>query len=242
MVRYFRELAPDVVVIDLDRLPSHGRELGVSSARQQEHEPSAAGLRRWPPGEDRTRARRHSRRRLHSVGQWLAPAIERAMAQPEPPRFPHASFPKPSAPARSNASWTSNRKLTSRLFRSSQPHHNDEPWLSELLVSIPDGAVQQRRIDTPPHSRCFPSQAAAISCGRSRTRALVAAAEGILVDRPSQADQPAGRGLQPRRRPRGRTRPGPRRLQGFAVDKDWSALKFARRGVTKARPHAMRRP
>jgi hypothetical protein len=30
MVRYFRELAPDVVVIDLDRLPSHGRELGMS--------------------------------------------------------------------------------------------------------------------------------------------------------------------------------------------------------------------
>ena len=26
-----------------------------------------------------------------------------------------------------------------------------------------------------------------------------------------------------------------------AVDEDWSALKFARRGVTKAKPHAMRR-
>ena len=29
-VRYFRELQPDAVVIDLDRLPSHGRELGMS--------------------------------------------------------------------------------------------------------------------------------------------------------------------------------------------------------------------
>jgi hypothetical protein len=26
-----------------------------------------------------------------------------------------------------------------------------------------------------------------------------------------------------------------------AVDKDWSALKFARRGVTKAKPHVMQR-
>ena len=87
MVRYFRELSPDAVVIDLDRLPSYGRELGLSlrASKSTSHLRLifAGGL---PAKIELVRAAIPDA----IFAAWdngLALAIERAMAQPEPPRL-----------------------------------------------------------------------------------------------------------------------------------------------------------
>jgi hypothetical protein len=72
-VRYFSELNPDAVVIDLDRLPSHGRELGMSlrASRSTCHLPLifAGGIGAGGVTEkDRCDPSSDSRRHLYSLG------------------------------------------------------------------------------------------------------------------------------------------------------------------------------
>ena len=43
VIRHFRHMAPDAVVLDLERLPSHGREVGIM-LRDSKHTASAADL------------------------------------------------------------------------------------------------------------------------------------------------------------------------------------------------------
>jgi hypothetical protein len=242
MVRYFRELSPDAVVIDLDRLPSHGRELGLSlrASKSTSHLrlifaggiPAKIELVRaaipdaiFTPWDDR-----------------LAPAIERAMAQPAPPRLPSRELPK------ATGAGSLERKLDIKpkthfaiISVNRNPNHNDDPWLTELLVSIPDGAVQQRRIDDATTLALFP-----VASRRDLTRALELARSSLppkaslWIVHPKQTSPLAADFNQDDVREVGLA-------HGFvdykvcAVDKDWSALKFARRSVTKSNPHIMRR-
>jgi hypothetical protein len=242
MVRYFRELSPDAVVIDLDRLPSHGRELGLSlrASKSTSHLRLvfAGGL---PAKIELVRAAIPDA----IFTAWdndLAPAIERAMAQPEPPRLPSRE------PSRKIGPGSLERKLDIKskthfaiISVNRNPNHNDDPWLRELLVSIPDGAVQQRRIDDATTLALLP-----VASRRDLMRALELARSSLppkaslWIVHPKQTSQLAADFNQDDVREAGLA-------HGFvdykvcAVDKDWSALKFARRGVTKAKPHLMRR-
>src|SRR5262249_43765133 len=98
MVRYFRELSPDVVVIDLDRLPSHGRELGLSLRASK----STSHLRLLfvgglPEKIELVRAAIPDA----IFTPWhsdLAAAIERALAQPELPRLASRELTKATGP------------------------------------------------------------------------------------------------------------------------------------------------
>jgi hypothetical protein len=238
MVRYFRELSPDAVVIDLDRLPSHGRELGLSlrASKSTNHLRLvfAGGL---PAKIELVRAAIPDAI-FTAWDDGLAAAIERAMAQPAPPRLPSRELPK------SAGAGSLERKLDIKPqthFAIVSVNRNDGPWLTELLVSIPDGAVQQRRIDDATTLALFP-----VASRRDLMRALELARSSLSpkaslwIVHPKQTSPLAADFNQDDVREAGLA-------HGFvdykvcAVDKDWSALKFARRGVTKAKPHLMRR-
>lgn len=237
MVRYFRDLSPDVVVIDLDRLPSHGRELGLSlrASKSTSHlplvfaggTPEKVGILRaalpdviftpWDNG--------------------IAAAIERAMDQPAPPRLPSRELPK----------VTGAGSLERKLDIKPQTHfaiicanRNDEPWLAELLVSIPDGAVPQRRMDAATTLALFPvASRRDLMRAFEQARAALPPKASLWIVHPKQTSALAADFNQDDVREAGLA-------HGFvdykvcAVDKDWSALKFARRGVTKSKPHIMR--
>jgi hypothetical protein len=237
MVRYFRELSPDAVVVDLDRLPSQGRELGlslrVSKSTSHLRLVFAGGL---PAKIELVRAVIPDA----IFTPWdngLAPAIERAMTQPAPPRLPSRE------PSSKTGPGSLERKLDIKPnthFAIISVNRNDDPWLPELLVSIPDGAVQQRRIDDATTLALLP----VASC-RDLMRALKLARSSLppkaslWIVHPKQTSPLAADFNQDDVREAGLA-------HGFvdykvcAVDKDWSALKFARRGVTKAKPHLMR--
>jgi hypothetical protein len=236
MVRYFRELSPDAVVIDLDRLPSHGRELGLSlrASKSTSHLRLvfAGGL---PAKIELVRAAIPDA----IFTPWdngLTAAIERAMAQPEPPRLPSRELPKAAG------AGSLERKLDIKPqthFAIVSVNRNDDPWLREL-VSVPDGAVQQRRIDDATTLALFP-----VASRRDLMRALELARSSLppkaslWIVHPKQTSPLAADFNQDDVREAGLA-------HGFvdykvcAIDKDWSALKFARRGVTKAKPHLMR--
>jgi hypothetical protein len=238
MVRYFRELAPDAVVIDLDRLPSHGRELGLSlrASKSTSHLRLvfAGGL---PAKIELVRAVIPDAI-FTSWDNGLAPAIERAMTQPAPPRLPSRE------PSRKTGPGSLERKLDIKPnthFAIISVNRNDDPWLPELLVSIPDGTVQQRRIDDATTLALLP-----VASRRDLMRALELARSSLppkaslWIVHPKQTSPLAADFNQDDVREAGLA-------HGFvdykvcAVDKDWSALKFARRGVTKAKPHLMHR-
>jgi hypothetical protein len=238
MVRYFRELSPDAVVIDLDRLPSHGRELGLSLRASK----STSHLRLVfaggaPAKIDLVRV---------AIPDAIFPAwdsnpaaaIERAIAQPEPPRLPSRELPRETGPG----------SLERKLDIKPQTHfvivsinRNDDQWLSEQLVSIPDGAVQQRHIDQATTLALFP-----VATRRDLMRAFEQARSSLppkaslWIVHPKQTSPLVADFNQDDVREAGLA-------HGFvdykvcAIDKDWSALKFARRGDTKAKPHVMRR-
>ncbi|HEY1964147.1 MAG TPA: hypothetical protein VGG59_04415 [Acidobacteriaceae bacterium] len=237
IVRYFRELAPDAVVIDLDRLPSHGRELGLSLRASK----STSHLRLVFVGGLPAKIELVRAAIPDAVfTPWdngLAPAIERAMAQPEPPRLA----------SREPSSKTGPGSLERKLDIKPKTHfaiisvsRNDDPWLTELLVSIPDRAIQQRCIDDATTLALFP-----VASRRDLMRALELARSSLppkaslWIVHPKQTSPLAGDFNQDDVREAGLA-------HGFvdykvcAVDKDWSALKFARRAVTKAKPHVMR--
>ena len=118
---------------------------------------------------------------------------------------------------------------------------NDDPWLAEMLSSIPDGAVRQRRIDAATTLALFP-----VATRRDLMRAFDQARSSLppkaslWIVHPKQTSPLAGDFNQDDVREAGLT-------HGFvdykvcAVDKNWSALKFARRSVTNAKPHLMQR-
>jgi hypothetical protein len=237
MVRYFRELAPDAVVIDLDRLPSHGRELGLSLRASK----STSYLRLVFAGGLPVKIELVRAAIPDAIfTPWddaVAAAIERAIAQPDPPRLPSRELPKDTSPG----------SLERKLDIKPQAHfvivpvnRNDNGWLAELL-SLPEGAVQQRRIDAATTLALFP-----VATRRDLMRAFEQARSSLppkaslWIVHPKQTSQLAADFNQDDVREAGLA-------HGFvdykvcAVDKDWSALKFARRAVTKAKPHIMRR-
>jgi DNA-binding NarL/FixJ family response regulator len=235
-VRYFRELNPDAVVIDLDRLPSHGRELGMSlrASKSTCHLPLifAGGItekiepiRTAIPGAIFT--------------EWnnIAAAITRAMAQSPATRLPSRELPKP----------TGAGALERRLNIKPQTHFavvasdGDASWLKELLTSVPVGAIAQRGIDSSTTLALFvvsmrPGLATAFRLAQKRLPSQAS----FWIIHPKQTSPLAADFNQDDVRKAGLA-------QGFvdykvcAVDKDWSALKFARRGTTKAKRHVMRR-
>ena len=210
MVRYFRELAPDAVVIDLDRLPSHGRELGLSlrASKSTSHLRLifAGGL---PAKIELVRAAIPDAI-FTPWNNGVPTAIERAIAQPDPPRLPSRE------PSRKTGPGSLERKLDIKPqvhFVIVSATRSDSAWLDELLTSVPEGAIRQRRTDATTTLALFPV-ATRRDLMRAFEQARLASAQGLVLDRASQADQPASRGLQPGRCPRGRTGPRLRRLQG----------------------------
>ena len=235
-VRYFRELNPDAVVIDLDRLPSHGRELGMSlrASKSTCHLPlifvggvaeKIDPIRAAIPGA------------VFAAWDDVVAAIERAMSQPLEPRLTSRELPRPTGPG----------SLERKLDIKAQTHFaivapsGDASWLSELLASVPDGAVTQHRIDSSTTLALF-----VVSTRRDLAHAFTLARKSLPTDasfwiiHPKQTSLLASDFNQDDVREAGLG-------HGFvdykvcAVDKDWSALKFARRGITKAKPHVMRR-
>jgi hypothetical protein len=167
----------------------------------------------------------------------IAAAIERAMDQPAPPRLPSRELPK----------VTGAGSLERKLDIKPQTHfaiicanRNDEPWLAELLVSIPDGAVPQRRMDAATTLALFPvASRRDLMRAFEQARAALPPKASLWIVHPKQTSALAADFNQDDVREAGLA-------HGFvdykvcAVDKDWSALKFARRGVTKSKPHIMR--
>jgi hypothetical protein len=237
MIRYFRELAPDAVVIDLDRLPSHGRELGLSlrASKGTSHLRLvfAGGI---PAKIELVRAAIPDA----IFTPWdndLAAAIERAIAQPEPPRLPSRELPKETGPG------SLERKLDIKPqthFAIVSINRNDDVWLEELLTSVPGGAIRQRRIDAASTLALFPvATRRDLIRAFEHARAALPTKASLWIVHPKQTSPLAADFNQDDVREAGLA-------HGFvdykvcAVDKDWSALKFARRGVTKSKPHLMR--
>ncbi len=154
---------------------------------------------------------------------------------------PHASFQRPGAGSLERKLDIKPKTHFAIISVNRNPNHNDDPWLAELLVSVPDGAIQQRRIDDATTLALFP-----IASRRDLMRALELARSSLppkaslWIVHPKQTSPLAADFNQDDVREAGLA-------HGFvdykvcAVDKDWSALKFARRGVTKAKPHVMQR-
>jgi hypothetical protein len=241
MVRYFRELAPDAVVIDLDRLPSHGRELGLSlhACKSTSHLRLvfAGGI---PAKIDIVRAAIPD----GIFTPWdndVAAAIERAIAQPTPLRLPSRELPKDTGPGSLERKLDIKRQTHFAIVSVNRnPNRNDGQWLAELLSSVPDGAVQQRRIDAAITLALFPvATRRDLMQAFEQARAALPAKASLWIIHPKQTSSLAADFNQVDVREAGLA-------HGFvdykvcAVDKDWSALKFARRGVTKSKPHIMR--
>jgi hypothetical protein len=237
MVRYFRELAPDAVVIDLDRLPSHGRELGLSLRASK----STSHLRLVFAGGVPAKIELVRATIPDAIfTPWddgVAAAIERAMAQPDPPRLLSRELPKDTSPG------SLERKLDIKPqahFAIVSVNRSDNGWLAELLSS-PEGAVQQRRIDATTTLALFlVATRRDLMRAFEQARASLPPKASLWIVHPKQTSRLAADFNQDDVREAGLA-------HGFvdykvcAVDKDWSALKFARRGVTKAKPHIMRR-
>lgn len=235
-VRYFREVDPDAVVIDLDRLPSHGRELGMSlcASKSTCHLPLvfAGGL-----------AAKVDPIRAAIPGATFVPwedvpaAIERAMAQPPSPRLRSRELLK------ATGAGALERKLDikAQTHFAIVPLTGDASWLSEILTSIPYGSVPQRRLDASTTLALFiVNTRRELIHAFTQARTSLPRNASLWIVHPKQTSSLAGDFNQDDVREAGLS-------YGFvdykvcAVDKDWSALKFARRGVTKAKPHSMHR-
>ncbi len=237
MVRYFRELSPDVVVIDLDRLPSHGRELGLSLRASK----STSHLRLVFAGGIPAKIELVRAAIPDAIftpwDKGMTAAIARAMAQPEPPRLPSRELPK------DTGAGALERKLDIKPqthFVIVSVNRNDDAWLDELLSSVPEDAIRQRRVDVGTTLALFP-----VATRRDLMRAFEQARSSLppkaslWIVHPKQTSPLATDFNQDDVREAGLA-------HGFvdykvcAVDKNWSGLKFARRGVTKSKPHGMR--
>jgi hypothetical protein len=236
MVRYFRDLSPDVVVIDLDRLPSHGRELGLSlrASKSTSHLPVVfAGGVPEKVGIIRTALPDGI---FTPWDNGIAAAIKQALAQPAPPRLPSRELPK------DTGAGSLERKLDVKpqtRFAIVSLHRDEDPWLAELLTSIPDGAVPQRRIDAATTLALFPvATRRDLMRAFEQARAALPPKASLWIVHPKQSSPLAADFNQDDVREAGLA-------HGFvdykvcAIDKDWSALKFARRGITKSKPHVM---
>jgi hypothetical protein len=242
MVRYFRELAPDAVVIDLDRLPSHGRELGLSlrASKSTSHLRLvfAGGI---PAKIDIVRAA-ISDAVFTPWDNHVAAAIERAIAQPEPPRLPSRELPKDTGPGSLERKLDIKPKTHFAIVSVNCNHNrNDDAWLAELLTSVPEGAVSQRRVDAATTLALFPvATRRDLMHAFEQARAALPPKASLWIVHPKQTSSLASDFNQDDVREAGLAHDFVD-YKVCAVDKDWSALKFARRGVTKAKPHIVRR-
>lgn len=234
-VRYFRELNPDAVVIDLDRLPSHGRELGMSlrASKSTCHLPlifaggvaeKVHAIRAAIPGA------------IFAAWDEATAAIERAMSRPSGPRLRSPELPRPTGPGALERKLDIKPQTRYALIALS----GDTSWLTELLTSVPDGAVAQRRIDHSTTLALFIVETRGdLARAFALARTTLPAAASFWIIHPKQSSRLAADFNQDTVREAGLA-------DGFvdykvcAVDNDWSALKFAQRGVTKAKPHIMR--
>ena len=160
------------------------------------------------------------------------------MTQPAPPRLRSRELPKDAG------AGSLERKLDIKPqthFAIVYTNRNDQPWLTELLTSIPADAIQQRRMDTSTTLALFPvATRRDLMHAFEMARASLPLKASLWIVHPKQTSPLAADFNQDDVRRAGLA-------LGFvdykvcAVDKDWSALKFARRGVTKVKPHLMRR-
>jgi hypothetical protein len=227
-IRYFRELNADAVVIDLDRLPSHGRELGMSlrASKSTCHLPLifAGGI-----AEKVGPIRAAIPAAIFTAWDDVAGAIERAILQPSGPRLRSPELPKPTGPG----SLERKLDIKQRMHFAIVALSGETSWLTELLTEIPDGAIVQRGID---HSTTLALFVVHTRRDLARVFALARTSLPMPVSfwiiHPKQTSRLAADFNQDTVREAGLA-------HGFvdykvcAVDKDWSALKFARRGLQR---------
>jgi hypothetical protein len=238
MVRYFRELSPDAVVIDLDRLPSHGRELGLSLRASKSTSHLRLVFAGGVPAKIEMVRTAIPDALFTPWDNGVAAVIENAIMQPEPPRLHSRELPK------DTSAGSLERKLDIKpraRFVVVSADRSDQQWLNELLTSVPLEAVRQRRIDTSTTLALFPVAARRdLMRAFEQARASLPPKASLWILHPKQTSPLAADFNQDDVRAVGLA-------HGFvdykvcAVDKDWSALKFARRSVTRAKPHVMRR-
>jgi hypothetical protein len=236
MIRAFRQLAPDAVVIDLDRLPSHGRELALGLR-------ASKGTCQLPlifVGGATTKVEAMRVALPDAIfAAWdegIRSSIELAMRQPAPPRLASRELPKPEGPG------ALERKLDIKpqsRFAIVPSRRGDAVWLDELLISIPETAVRQPRIDAKTTLVLYPVRTRAeLMQALDSARAALPPAASFWIVHPKQTS-PLAAGFNQDDVRTAALALGFVDYKVCAVDKDWSALKFARRGVTKAQPHTM---
>ena len=174
---------------------------------------------------------------IFTAWEDVVAAIERAKNQPSAPRLRSPELPKPTGLGALERKLDIKPQTQFAMVALS----GDGSWLSELLTSIPDGAVAQRHIDRATMLALFiVGTRRDLARAFALARASLPAAASFWIIHPKQTSPLAADFNQDNVRETGLA-------DGFvdykvcAVDKDWSALKFARRGVTKAKPHSMRR-
>lgn len=235
MIRAFRELAPDAVVIDLDRLPSQGRELGLGlrASKSTCHLPlifaggAAAKV-------DAVRAALPDV--LYAAwGNAVSQAIERAMRQPAPARLASREVTQDTRPG----------ALERKLDIKPQTHYvivpasrSEAPWLDELLTSVPSAAVRQTRVDAATTLALYPVRTRReLMHALEQARAALPPRASLWIVHPKQTSALAADFNQEDVRRAG-LELGFVDYKVCAVDKDWSALKFAHRGTATAKLHA----
>jgi hypothetical protein len=233
-----RDLGADAVVIDLDRLPSHGREVGIHlrSSKSTRHLPLVymGGL-----PEKLERVRNDLPDATYAAWSDASAAIQTAIAQP---------VAKPVRPAPMMERST-NRDLASRLGVMPGVHvvaWGEAEFLRDLLGDLPEGVEFGTRV---PSAK---SEAPLLWLCAVRTLEDVDAAFDTMV----RTIRPKASGwiIHPKQSSRIRTDFNQNDVRDVglahgwvdfkvcAVDQDWSGLKFAPRRKDQAvRPHMMKR-
>lgn len=148
MIAHFRQLAPDVVVIDLDRLPSHGREVAMALRKSK-------ATRRLPivfaGGAPEKVARMNAELPDTHCCRWedaaaAVPAAIRAGTAYSRGDLPLAPSTTPRAPIERGGENALLRKLGITAKTRAAIVSGDD-GLREIIGQLPEGAVLQRHVD-----------------------------------------------------------------------------------------------
>jgi hypothetical protein len=175
---------------------------------------------------------------IFSAWKDVLAAMKRAMAQPLAPRLRSREMPTATGPGALERKLDIKPQTRFAIVGPSGALSGDGSWLSELLTSIPDGAVAQRRLDASTTLALFVvSTRRELVHAFTQARTSLPSNASLWIVHPKQTSSLAADFNQDDVRETGLSR-GFVDYKVCAVDKDWSALKFARRGVTKSAGHA----
>lgn len=139
IIRHFREINPAATIIDLDRLPSHGREIAIAlrASKTTRHIPIV-----FAGGAEEKAARLRAELPDAVFTPWnkIAAALKSALASP--PIAPVQ--PVPHIQRWSNSSLTKKLGITADM--SVAWIGSDEDGLDEIIGELPEGASLSKRI------------------------------------------------------------------------------------------------